>query len=548
MFHDRSDTKTCDTIIIGGGHNGLVCAGYLARAGLKVVVVERRHIAGGACVTEEFLPGFRNSSCAYLVGLLAPEVIRDLELHRHGLEILERQGGTFSPLPDGGHIELLADKTAVKAQLAAHHPRDAEAYEELTSLLDRAAVVMRAIARERAPDMTGGWVELLQGARAGWHLRHLAREDRADFAALLLKSLGDFLDERFEHQAFKGVYGFKGLVGNMTSPYAAGSAYVLLHHVFGEVNGKRGAWGQPRGGMGAITQALQASLEARGGEVWLGHGVREVIVEGASARGVVLEDGRTLRAPLVACSVNPKLLFLKMLDPALLPPRFRRRMEAWRCRSGTLRMNVALSELPDFVARPGRDMQRHHQGTVTIAPSLPYLERAYDDARHLGWSRQPVISMCLPTTVDPSLAPEGRHIAGLFCQHFNPVLPEGRSWHDHRDEVAKLVIDSVGDYAPNFPGSVLGYKALTPLDLEEDYGLVGGDIFHGEMHLDQLFSLRPAPEAADYTTPVDGLFLCGSGAHPGGGVTGLPGWNAARAIIKRRRGRSASKTTRMTQP
>lgn len=531
--HTRPDpSQKVDAVVIGAGHNGLVCAGYLARAGLSVAVVERRGIVGGACVTEEFLPGFRNSSCAYLVGLLAPEVIRDLRLHHHGLDILERAGGTFSPAPDGSHIELLADKAAVRAQLSAS---DAAAYDELGTLLDRAAVVMRAIARERAPDMTGGWAELWQAARSGRHLRHLPPEDRSEFAALMLRSLGDFLDERFENVAFKGVYGFKGLVGNMASPYAAGSAYVLLHHVFGEVNGKRGKWGQPRGGMGAITQALQRSLEAQGGQVLTGSGVREVIVARGRAGGVVLENGTTLRAPIVVSSVNPKLLFLKMLDSSGLDARFLRRITAWRCRSGTFRMNVALSELPDFTARPGTCMQRHHQGTVTIAPSLDYLERAHDDARLHGWSRAPVISMCIPTTIDSALAPPGQHIAGLFCQHFNPDLPDGSSWHDHRDTVARLIIDTIGQYAPNFPGAVLGYKALSPLDLEVEYGLVGGDIFHGEMHLDQLFSLRPAPEAANYATPVSGLFQCGSGTHPGGGVTGLPGWNAARTILKRRR-------------
>lgn len=535
MHGQTTRSRTYDAVIIGGGHNGLTCAGYLARAGMKVAVAERRHIVGGACVTEEFFPGFRNSSCSYLVGLLAPEVIADLELHRHGLDILERAGGTLSVLPDGGSIELLADRAAVMAQLAETSPSDADAYAELSGLLDVSATVMRAIARERPPEMTGGWGQLLRTGKVGLHLRHLSATQRADFAALMLKSLGDFLDERFANEAFKGVYGFKGLVGNMVSPYAIGSAYVLLHHVFGEVNGKRGKWGQPRGGMGGITQAMQKSLEARGGEVWLGGGVREVIVEKGRAAGVALEDGTVLRAPIVASSVNPRLLFLKMLDTGLLDSAFVRRLNSWRCRSGTFRMNVALSELPDFTARPGREMQRHHAGTIAISPSLPYLERAYDDARHRGWSRQPVISMCIPTAIEPGLAPEGRHIAGLFCQHFSPELPDGANWDDHRDEVAKLVIDTIGQYAPNFPGSVLGYKALTPLDLETEYGLVGGDIFHGEMHLDQLFSLRPAAGHAAYGSPIRGLFQCGSGTHPGGGVTGLPGMNAAREILKRRR-------------
>ena len=535
MHGPISRSKTHDAIIIGGGHNGLTCAGYLARAGMKVVVVERRHIAGGACVTEEFYPGFRNSSCSYLVGLLAPEVIGDLELHRHGLEILERAGGTLSVLPDGGSIELLADRAAVMAQLAETSAADAAAYAELSDLLDVSSTVMRAIARERPPEITGGWGQLLQTAKAGLHMRHLSPTQRADFAALMLKSLGDFLDERFENEAFKGVYGFKGLVGNMVSPYATGSAYVLLHHVFGEVNGKRGKWGQPRGGMGGITQAMQKSLEARGGEVLLGSGVREVIVEKGRAAGVLLEDGTVLRAPIIASSVNPRLLFLNMLDPGLLDAAFLRRLKSWRCRSGTFRMNVALSELPEFISRPGRGMQRHHAGTIAIAPSLSYLDRAYDDARHLGWSRAPVISMCIPTVIEPELAPEGRHIAGLFCQHFNPQLPDGANWSECRNEVAQLVIDTIGEYAPNFPGSVLGYSALTPLDLETEYGLVGGDIFHGEMHLDQLFSLRPVPGSAAYASPVRGLFQCGSGSHPGGGVTGLPGMNAAREILKRRK-------------
>jgi len=525
-------SRNYDAIIIGGGHNGLTCAGYLARAGMKVAVVERRHIVGGACVTEEFHPGFRQSSCSYLVGLLAPEVIADLELSKFGLEILERPGGTLSVLPDGGTFELTANREEVKAQLSY---ADAEAYEELSTLLDTAATVMRAIARERAPNLTGGWAELLQSAKVGRHLRHLSRAQRTGFADLMLKSLADFLDERFDNVAFKGVYGVKGLVGNMVSPYATGSAYVLLHHVFGEVNGKRGKWGQPRGGMGAITQAMQKSLEAKGGEVFVGQGVQEVIVEKGRVAGVALADGSILRAPIVASSVNPKLLFLNMLDTGVLDSRFVRRMRNWRCRSGTFRMNVALSELPDYTARPGKDLQRHHTGTVYIAPSLAYLEDAYDDARKHGWSKQPIISICVPSTIDPGLAPEGMHIASLFCQHFNPELPEGRSWADHRDEVAKLVIDTIGQYAPNFPRSVIGYRALTPLDLETEYGLVGGDIFHGEMHLDQLFSLRPTADHSDYSSPVKGLFQCGSGTHPGGGVTGLPGMNAAREILKRRK-------------
>lgn len=521
-----------DAIVIGAGHNGLTCAGYLAKAGQRVAVVERRSIVGGACATEEFLPGFRNSSCSYLVGLLAPEVLRDLDLRRHGLEILERPGGVYAPLPDGDVFELAGDPAEVRAALARRHGPDADAYEELTAQLDPIATAVRRIARRTPPDIGGGWGSLLDALPVARDMAGLPRDLRATFADLMLKSLGDFLDARFQDEAFKGVYGFKGLVGNMVSPYAAGSAYVILHHVFGELDGKRGKWGQPRGGMGAITQAMARFLESRGGVIRTGQGVREVITDGGRAGGVVLEDGTTLRAPRVVSAINPRLLFLKLLDPALLPRESRRRMESWRCRSGTFRMNVALSDLPRFVGQTGEGVQRYHTGTIAISPSLDYLEHAYQDAINTGMAREPIISICLPTTLDDGLAPEGCHIASLFCQHFNNRLPDGRSWHDARDEAAHLILRTIGRYAPNFESSVIGYSALSPLDLEEEYGLVGGDIFHGEMHLDQVFSLRPGPGLADYRTPVTGLYQCASGVHPGGGVTGIPGMNAARQILR----------------
>lgn len=531
---------THDAIIIGGGHNGLTCAGYLAKAGLSVAVVERRPVVGGACVTEEVIPGFRNSSCSYLVGLLAPEVLRDLELRKHGLEILERPGGVHAPLPDGDAFELAGDPTEVRASLARRHPADAEAYETLTAQLEPIAQVVRRIARRTPPEIDGGWGALMGALPVARDMTLLPRDLRAVFADLMLKSLGDFLDARFHDAAFKGVYGFKGLVGNMVSPYAAGSAYVILHHVFGELDGQRGKWGQPRGGMGAITQAMARFLESKGTLIRTGSGVREVITDGGRASGVVLEDGTTLRAPRVVSAINPRLLFLKLLDRALLPAETIRRMESWRCRSGTFRMNVALSELPRFSGKEGDGIQRYHTGTIAISPSLSYLERAYQDAVNTGMAREPIISICLPTTLDDGLAPEGCHIASLFCQHFNNRLPDGRSWHDARDEAASLILRTIGRYSPNFESAVIGHSALSPLDLEEEYGLVGGDIFHGEMHLDQLFSMRPGPGMADYRTPVKGLYQCGSGVHPGGGVTGIPGMNAAREILRDARRRTAA--------
>ncbi|SEO91533.1 Phytoene dehydrogenase-related protein [Salinihabitans flavidus] len=520
-----------DAVLIGGGHNALVTAGYLARAGLKVAVVEARSVVGGACVTEEFWPGFRNSSCSYLVGLLAPEVIRDLELTRHGLRILERDGGVMSALPDGEALELTADPHATRRSIERFSLEDANEFEHLSADLDVISDTVRRLVRVIPPEIDAGLSGVPATLRTARALRGLPRRLRPLLSELMLNSLGGFLDARFESDAFKGLFGVKGLVGNMVSTQMSGSAYVLLHHVFGEVNGKRGKWGQPVGGMGAITQAMRNYLESRGGAVLTGCAVKEVLVAKGRAGGVMLSDGTHLDARLVVSGVTPKILFERLLDPNWVPDEVARRIRGWRCRSGTFRMNVAISELPDFVARPGTELQRHHSGTVYVAPSLEYLDAAHDDARHRGYARKPIVSVMIPTALDDTLAPTGTHIASLFCQHFNNDLPEGESWDTLREPAAERVIDTVNEVAPNFRRSIIGYKALSPLDLERDYGLTGGDIFHGEMHLDQLFSMRPGPGMAGHRTPVKGLYQCASGTHPGGGVTGLPGMNAARVIL-----------------
>jgi phytoene dehydrogenase-like protein len=354
-------------------------------------------------------------------------------------------------------------------------------------------------------------------------------------------SVGDYLDRWFESDPLKGVFAFEGIVGHMVSPYQAGTAYVLLHHAFGEVNGRTSAWGHAKGGMGAITQAMARSAEAHGAEIEVSAPVKEVIVEQGVARGVQLEDGRAIRARVVSANTNPKLLFLGLMDPGLLPADFRRRMEGWRCRSGSFRMNVALSELPRFCGLGEEEARPKLKGTIDVCPSLAYADRAYDDAKILGWSRRPVLSMCLPSLLDDTLAPEGCHVMSLFCQHFNPELPDGRSWDDVKEEVADMIVETVTEVAPNFRQAVVGRQVLSPLDLEREFGLVGGDIYHGALHLDQIYSLRPAAGYARYRTPVEGLYLCGSGAHPGGGVTGLPGHHAAKAIAKDlKRGRVAA--------
>jgi phytoene dehydrogenase-like protein len=355
---------------------------------------------------------------------------------------------------------------------------------------------------------------------------------------LFVNSAGDYLDGWFESAPIKAAFGFDGIVGNYASPYSAGSAYVLLHHVFGEVNGKKGAWGHAIGGMGAITQAMSKAAAERGVEIRLSSPVREVIVEGGRAAGCVLQNGDAVRARCVVSNLNPKLLYGQLIDPGVLDENFRERMNNWRCGSGTFRMNVALAELPDFTALPGRSRAAHHTSGIIMAPSLAYMDQAYLDAKSGGWSKRPIVEMLIPSTLDGSLAPPGRHVASLFCQHVAPALPGGASWDDHREEVADLMIDLVNSHAPNFKASVLGRQIMSPLDLERTFGLIGGDIFHGALSLNQLFSARPMLGHGDYRGPLRGLYMCGSGTHPGGGVTGAPGHNAAREILKDfRRGR-----------
>ena len=534
-----SNARRFDAVIIGGGHNGLTCAAYLAAAGLSVCVAERRHVVGGAAVTEEFHPGFRNSTASYTVSLLDPQVIRELKLAEHGLVVRERPFANFLPLPNGEYLKVGGGIATTQAEVAKFSRRDAEALPAYYAMLDRVAAVLRDMLGVTPPNIGSGTVQdiaaLFDLMKTGRKLRALSLSERRDLVDLFTKSAGDVLDRWFASEPIKAVFGFDAVVGNFASPYTPGSAYVLLHHVFGEVNGKPGQWGHALGGMGAITQAMAAECTARGVVLRTSASVARVIVKAGRATGIELESGDVIEAARVVANVTPKLLFERLVAPQHLPDDFRARIAGYRCGSGTFRMNVALSELPDFVALPGRAPQPHHSSGIIMAPSLAYMERAYFDARTDGWSRAPIVEMLLPSTIDPSLAPPGMHVASLFCQHANPelgaVLP-GRTWDDVREEVADVMIAAVDGFAPNFRGSVLGRRILSPLDLEREFGLTGGDIFHGALSLDQLFSARPVLGHADYRMPVRGLYLCGSGAHPGGGVTGIPGRNAAREIVK----------------
>jgi phytoene dehydrogenase-like protein len=525
-----------DVIVIGGGHNGLVAAAYLAMTGLKVTVLERRAQIGGAAVTEEFHPGFRNSVAAYTVSLLNPTIIRDLELYRHGLRIVERPLSNFLPLPDGRYLKVGPGRT--KDEVAKFSTHDAARLDAYEARLERLANVLRALALDTPPNLETGQGlgaqlgALVDAAKVGNRLRSLDLEGQRDLVELFTRSAGDMLDQWFESDPIKAILGFDGIVGTYDSPYAAGTGYVLLHHCWGEVNGKKGAWGHAIGGMGAITQAIARACAVRNVDIRTNRAVSEILVEKGRAVGIVTDKGEKLTARAVVSNLHPKFTFEKLLDPAVLPADFRARIASYRSGSGSFRMNLALSELPSFAALPGRDAAEHHGSGVVIAPSLAYMERAFMDARLTGWSAQPIIEMVIPSTLDDSLAPPDRHVASLFCQHVAPKLSGGRSWDEARETVADLVIDTVDSYAPGFRASVIARQVLSPLDLERDFGLVGGDIFHGRLSLDQLYSARPVLGHADYRSPIPGLYMCGASTHPGGGVTGAPGHNAAREMIR----------------
>jgi phytoene dehydrogenase-like protein len=519
-----------DAIIVGAGHNGLTCAAYLGMAGLRVRVFERRGLVGGACVTEEFHPGFRNSTAAYTVGLLQPKIIRDLKLYEHGLRIVERGVQNFLPLPDGNY--LLTGEGRTGHEIAKFSAKDAARYPAYQAQIRRVVDVLRGLSLVAPPnpltsDLRVGIRELARFATIGKRLWQ-ARSLRAAFQ-LLRMSAGDLLDSWFESEPIKAVLGFDAVVGNLASPYTAGSAYMLLHHVLGELNGKSGVWGYAIGGMGAITQAMARVAAQYGARIDVRSEVGEVIVEGDHAVGVVLKDGTSVRARAVIANVNPQYLFQSLLPREAVPRAAAARMNAWKAGSGTFRMNLALAKLPNFTALPGPG--DHLTAGIILAPSLSYMDQAYRDCVAYGWSRSPIVELVIPSTLDDSLAPPGTHVASLFCQHVAPQFADGSSWDQHREAVADLMIDTVEAYAPGFKASIIARQSLSPLDLEHIFGLPNGDIFHGAMTPDQLFSARPMPGFAAYRMPIAGLYLCGSGAHPGGGVTGAPGHNAAQAVI-----------------
>jgi len=523
-----------DVLIVGGGHNGLSAAAYLAKAGLKTIVLEKNARVGGAALTEEFHPGYRNSVAAYTVSLLNPKVIRDLDLHRHGLRIVERPAANFWPVDAQKALLMPYGLEARQRAITEFSSRDAARLPDYDRALERAAAVLRDLVLETPPNAGGGILELVRAAGLSRRILRLSLADQRLVTDLFTKSAADFLDQWFENETVKAAFAFDGIVGYYAAPSTPGTAYVLLHHCFGEVNGKPGVWGHAVGGMGAISEAMAKAAIERGAEIRTETEVREIVVERGRATGVKLASGETIRARAVASAIPPKLLFQRLVPQGAVPPDIHARFTSIKSGSGTFRMNVALSELPSFTARPGTNLMPHHGSGIVIGPTMAYLERAYLDAKLEGWSREPVVEMLIPSTLDASLAPEGHHVASLFVQHVAPHLPDPRTWADEREKeaFADVVIETVTRHAPNFRASVIARQVLSPLDLETRFGMIDGDIFHGSLSLDQLFSLRPVLGYADYRLPLRGLYLCGSGAHPGGGVTGVPGHNAAREIIR----------------
>jgi phytoene dehydrogenase-like protein len=518
-------TQKYDALIIGAGHNGLVCAFYLARAGLKVRLVEARDVVGGAAVTEEFYPGFRNSVASYTVSLLQPKVINDMRLAEHGYRVIERPISNFLPQDDGGYLKLGGGLERTQAEFRRFSEHDARVLPEYYNMLEGVADVLRDLALKSPPNVGDGFKTLIDGALQGRAFMKLSLSQQRDVLDLFTKSARTFLDSWFESEAVKAAFGFDAVVGNYASPDTPGSAYVLLHHVFGEVNGKKGAWGHSIGGMGTITQIMAKVVVDLGAEISLESPVDKVLVDGGKTVGVKLVGGEEIMADRVIANVGPKLLYGKMFADGDLPPEFQRRAKGFKVGSGTFRMNVALSELPRFTCLP--EPGEHHQSGIIIAPTLDYMDQAFMDAKQHGWSKKPIVEMLIPSTVDDSLAPAGQHVASLFCQQFAP----DHDWDADESKAADTIIDTVEAHAPGFRKSILGQQILSPLGLERKFGLAGGDIMHGNMSLDQLWAARPILGNGAYRGPLKGLYMCGAGTHPGGGVTGAPGHNCAREVL-----------------
>ncbi|MCC6590062.1 MAG: NAD(P)/FAD-dependent oxidoreductase [Bryobacterales bacterium] len=524
-----------DAVIIGGGHNGLVTAAYLARAGMKTLVLERRELVGGCSVTEEIWPGYRVSTAAYLSSLLQERIVRELDLERHGYRVVAKEPPFFSPFPDGRHLFMWQDERKTHEELAKFSRHDAEQFPKYEAHLERLAQIVESLLLETPPPFPptgiGAIVDWLKFAA---RFRKLPAADWSALAKVFTASAADFLDDWFESEQIKVTLATDGVIGANGGPRSPGTAYILMHHCMGGMGGRRGVWGFVQGGMGAVSEAMARAAKSHGAEIRLNAPVSKVLVTNGKASGVVLDWGEQISARLVISNADPKLTFLKLVDREHLPSDFITSIERFRCEGTSCKINLALNGLPNFTCLPGTPGPQH-RATMHICPSIDYIERAWDDAKYGQPSRRPLLEMTAPTMYDPSLAPAGKHIMGIFLQYAPYTLEEGATWDDLREPFADRVLDLIAEYAPNIRDIVEHHQVLTPLDLERRFAITGGNIFHGEMSLDQMFVMRPVAGWARYRTPLPNLYLCGSGAHPGGGVMGAPGYNCAREVLKDRR-------------
>jgi phytoene dehydrogenase-like protein len=523
--------ETFDVFIIGGGHNGLVAAAYLARAGRRVLVLEARELVGGCAVTEEIWPGYRVSTASYLASLMQEKVVRDLELERFGYRVDAKDPAFFSPFPDGRHLFMWQDRRKTLAEIAKFSTRDADVYPKYEAHLERLAVVAESVLLTTPPNFPPSGVgDFIEYLKLLGRVRGLSRTEMVGRVKIFTQSAADLLDEWFESEQLKVTLATDGVIGANGGPRSPGTAYILLHHCMGGVNGHRGLWGFVRGGMGTVSNAIADSARSRGVTIRTSAPVEKILVRDGLVRGVVLHGGEEIQAKIVASNLDPRRTFLQLMDPRDLPTEFVDGIRKFRSEGTSLKMNLALRGLPEFKALPGAPGPQH-KATMHICPSVEYVERAWDDAKYGRPSRSPLIEMTVPTMYDPSLAPPGHHIMGIFLQ-YAPYTLRDTTWDVEREPYSERILDVIEEYCPNIRSIVVERQTLSPLDLERRFGITGGNIFHGEMSLDQMFVLRPLAGWARYRTPVRGLYLCGSGAHPGGGVMGAPGHNAAREILK----------------
>ena len=523
---------TYDLIVVGGGHNGLVTAAYLARAGVKVLVLERREVLGGACVTEELWPGFKVSTAAYVNSLLRPEIIRDLDLKRHGFKMLPRNPSSFTPFPDGRSLMLGPNKAMTHREVSKFSSRDADALPKYEQMLERVAAFIEPTLMQTPPNP---WSfrpgNLMQLAKLGLGFAKLGTDGQKAIE-ILTGAATPILDRWFESEQLKVTLATDAIIGAMASPSMPGTAYVLFHHVMGECDGVRGVWGYVRGGMGGISNAIASAALEAGAEIRTSSEVSRIMVKGGQAAGVVLKDGTEISARRVASGADANVTFLKLLQGTDLPPDFLQAVRNIDYSSASLKINISLSELPDFKALPGSEPGLQHRGTIHISPTMEYIERAYDNAKYGCPSEYPIIEATIPSVLDDTLAPPGKHVMSMFTQYFPYKLAPGLSLQDEKEKYAERCFDLMNEYAPNFRRSVIGRQVLAPTDLEKRFGLTGGNIMQGTMSLSSLSFMRPVPGYADYRTPIRGLYMCGAATHPGGGVMGACGYNAAREILR----------------